>query len=223
MNKKVIILIFTTIAIIVAGIIYSSYMNSTFSLKVSFDNSQVESVKIIKHTKKDGVISDDIFLENIESDKPVRIPNQSATDEEDDNSLFFTVDYTGNGDYASGSESIPNERSVTIEIKPDYSEEKYKTLLDENIDSIKQVLLEKYPKADEYSMDAGKMTEYGEYYCTKLIHKGTYSNDSDDLRVVFQQKEGKWQVVAEPSIILTQKNNPDVPFKILSIANNYDY
>lgn len=223
MNKKVIILIFTTIAIIVAGIIYSSYMNSTFSLKVSFDNSQVESVKIIKHTKKDGVISDDIFLENIESDKPVRIPNQSATDEEGNNSLSFTVDYIGNGDYASGSESIPNERSVTIEIKPDYSEEKYKTLLDENIDSIKQVLLEKYPKADEYSMDAGKMTEYGEYYCTKLIYKGTYSNDSDDLRVVFQQKEGKWQVVAEPSIILTQKNNPDVPFKILSIANNYDY
>ena len=223
MNKKVIILIFTTIAIIVAGIIYSSYMNSTFSLKISFDNSQVESVKIIKHTKKDGVTSDDIFIENIESNKPVRIPNQSATDKKSDNSLSFTVDYTGNGDYASGSESIPNERSVTIEIKPDYSEEKYKTLLDENIDSIKQVLLEKYPKADEYSMDAGKMTEYGEYYCTKLIYKGTYSNDSDDLRVVFQQKEGKWQVVAEPSIILTQKNNPDVPFKILSIANNYDY
>ena len=65
MKKKVIILIFTTIVIIVAGIIYSSYMNSTFSLKVSFDNSQVESVKIIKHTKKDGVTSDDIFLEKI--------------------------------------------------------------------------------------------------------------------------------------------------------------
>ena len=67
------------------------------------------------------------------------------------------------------------------------------------------------------------ISSYGEYYCTKLIYKGTYSNDSDDLRVVFQQKEGKWQVVAEPSIILTQKNNPDVTFKILSIANNYDY
>jgi len=61
-----------------------------------------------------------------------------------------------------------------------------------------------------YDISSGSITETQR---VEWVHVFAYSS----------QKEGKWQVVAEPSIILTQKNNPDVPFKILSIANNYDY
>lgn len=217
----------TGIALVVLALLitisfYVKYLSSTISVTISYDNSRIEKVKIVRYTGVGEAISVDTILENIESDKTVRVPHVTTEDQRGPDQFYYKIEYTGVGDYANGYEIIDDNKPLKITLQPDYSQDKYTKMIEDSKPEIEKLIREKYPKAMDYKIDTGKMFEYGKWYCTKLIYQGEYSKSSDNLRILLKNEDGKWQLATEPNIILLQKNYSDIPQKILSIANNYD-
>jgi hypothetical protein len=79
------------------------------------------------------------------------------------------------------------------------------------------------PKISQlYVINAGSLYHHGEWYGTTLSYKGPDALSRDTLRTVLHKVNGAWEVAAPPKLVLSAKDYPDVPAKVLSAVNAID-
>lgn len=220
-RKHVIIfvVILLTLSALIAVGAYLNYLSSTFSLTISYDAMKSTNVKVEQFSGAGEAIDIKVVAENIQPAESVRLPKP---EDKLPNNYIYRVTYEGKGDFAGGSIEVPKQDKVDIAINPTFSEQYYDKMIDQNKEKIISAIKEKYPRIVEYELDKGIVMNDGEWYGTRLIYKGDVYENSDVLRIVLKNNNSNWVVMTKPDIILTQKNNPEVPLEILSQTNNYE-
>ena len=131
----------------------------------------------------------------------------------------YTLVYTGAQGYANGSQSVTlGGKKQVVSISPVYSEDHLKALLDQSSAQIHQVIAANYPNINLYVFDREALIDRGEWYIAKLVYVGADYHNSDDLRLVVQEKSDDW-VATPPAIWLTTVEYPAVPAWVLAQAN----
>lgn len=220
-RKHVIIfvVILLTLSALIAVGAYLNYLSSTFSLTINYDAMKSTNVKVEQFSGAGEAIDIKVMAENIQPAESIRLPKP---EDEFPKNYAYRVTYGGKGDFAGGSIEVPKQDKVDITINPTFSEQYYDKIIDQNKEKIISAIKEKYPRITEYELDKGIMMNDGEWYGTRLIYRGDVYENSDVLRIVLKNNNSNWVVMTKPDIILTQKNNPEVPLEILSQTNNYE-
>lgn len=113
---------------------------------------------------------------------------------------------------------IVSKETAAFEINPDYSQEYLASLLRSELATIQQVLTSSFPViANRYLILDGSLYQQGNWYATALTPIGI--DDSDVYYTVLHKVDGKWQVVARPSLYLAYADYPTIPTTILYDIN----
>lgn len=140
------------------------------------------------------------------------------------NNRTYILSYTAVSGYANGSISI-TPSTTTVKINPDYSSEKITALLDEATPAIITALHTAAPTIDQYyTISKGTLMNWGNWYFTTLVYKGSSDDESSDTLVTGLQKiNNEWKVVLFPDIIFTTSTHPDVSRSFIDAANKYRF
>lgn len=178
------------------------YLFTTHSLTVSYKDAENVVVSTV-----DG---NDIATINQSGDS-IRVANNQS----------YVVNYKGKAGYQDGSVSVDNS-AHSVNITPNYNFDKNMSLIRESQVTLQRLLVEKYPRANLYTMQSGEMYERGIWYATTLVMKNStqYPDDNNTLRVIFQKKSGSWKLVTEAEILLLSNKYPQIPHQVLVDANN---
>ena len=215
----IVVVILLTLSALIAVGAYLNYLSSTFSLTINYDAMKSTNVKVEQFSGAGEAIDIKVMAENIQPAESIRLPKP---EDEFPKNYAYRVTYGGKGDFAGGFVEVPKQDKVDITINPTFSEQYYDKIIDQNKEKIISAIKEKYPRITEYELDKGIMMNDGEWYGTRLIYRGDVYENSDVLRIVLKNNNSNWVVMTKPDIILTQKNNPEVPLEILSQTNNYE-
>ncbi|HTJ73328.1 MAG TPA: hypothetical protein VL481_01925 [Verrucomicrobiae bacterium] len=126
----------------------------------------------------------------------------------------------GNKYDSSAVSFIVEDKDMTVTINPGFSEEYLGTLLQQELSSIKSVIIAKYPQATtNFTLNDGKLYKDGTWYGTTLIQNAEAGNNGDVYRTILHKVNGTWQFAATPEIILTAPTHKDIPQDILTDLN----
>lgn len=189
------------------------------SIRVLYSPEKIRSVKIVLNTSIGEYEDSKVLYKDVKNGRDYKLNHDSDLDIGE----FYVVEYKGVGDYAGGFVKIDSmKKHNIIEITPNYKDSVNDKLITKYKDSIYKALSNEFPNMHLYKIDKGGMLDDGRWYYTKLIYQGEDYSKSDTLRVVLEYKKDQWVIATKPDLILTQVNNPDIPFEVLSKANNYD-
>jgi hypothetical protein len=165
--------------------------------------------------------SADIYLSEGEghapsSDKPViSISSSREVKLKRDDYVLVTKP---NADYGSQTLFFSlNNGKVSLDVKPNYSQQKLISLLAGEQDAINNSYAAKYQRVGGYSLQNGQLFKDGAWYGGLVVPL----SGGDTLRIVMQKKDGKWTVVTDPpEIVLSSVVYPDIPKEILQALNS---
>lgn len=205
-NKKFIALVIGLISLVVIIVVYVSYINSKQTIVVSYKN--VAGVTLTQTDDEQKLGQKTVINKSGE-----KLNISKGT---------YLLNYTGSEGFATDSQVVYLQNSpVSISLDPDFSDKKLSTLLDEQFETIKSVLTEKYANINQYVVAKGKLYKKGEWYGTTLQYNGTDEFNYDSLRLVMNKKNDKWVLVTDPpSISLGSQSYPNVPIDVLRDVNN---
>lgn len=219
MSKQNIIKIIISIIVLILIIFIPLKLKTGSTVRVLYSTEKIKSVKITLNTALGEYYSSKTLHKNVKNGKDYNLDHEDSLDEGE----YYTIDYKGAGDYADGYLYIKSmKKHNIIEITPNYKDSVNDKLITKYKDSIYKALSNEFPNMHLYKIDKGGMLDDGRWYYTKLIYQGEDYSKSDTLRVVLEYKKDQWVIATKPDLILTQVNNPDIPFEVLSKANNYD-
>lgn len=148
---------------------------------------------------------------------------------------IYIVKFTGSSDYQEETKSIHIVKSTEIKTPGlKYTEAKLSQLLVSEKPSIQNVITPVLPNAG-YQIDSEKLLETGDWYGTRLkpsdwsdpIHAAKYTiqniGTEDMLRVILKKENGKWKLVAGPSIIFSIDDYPDIPQDVIRSTNKLGF
>ena len=186
------------------------YYNSFTTLSVSWADIDRVEVYEINSSK-----------ENQDSPPPVKTIHRSGDTVKLHKGRYF-VYFIGDPGYESRYRPADlSDGPRVINFKPNYSDDHLRTQLKAELPTILSVLRNTLPALASYQVQEGQLYSRGEWYGTTLVYKGNDIFNSDTLRLVMHQVDGKWLLVTgQPNIGLSKFDYPDVPKAILSSVNN---
>jgi hypothetical protein len=106
-------------------------------------------------------------------------------------------------------------------VEPYFSESKLKTLLEPQKSAIQSAATSAYPRiTGRYIFEDEKLFHFGDWYGATLKYVGTDRNNADSLLVVMKKEGTNWKIVTRPpSLIVSQKDYPDIPLDIANSLN----
>lgn len=209
-TKSIVIITTLTLMLFIAGGLVVRYLQSYRQLTVHFSDAQ-SLVLIDSSTTQDTNHIEDITIPNSHSPQTVRVPVGRT---------FFLL-YKGNEGYADGDVLISSGDS-SVEVIPEYSQERYQSIINDSLKAIESVLIKEYPKFDQlYSVKDSRARNRGQWIAMILEYKGDDSRNSDDLRVLFKMVDGEWSLAAGPDIVLSSTKNPNIDLDILNWSNSF--
>lgn len=112
-------------------------------------------------------------------------------------------------------------QDITVTIDPSFSANHLNRILATEQTAINKKITDSYPNAiTGFELKRGQLYKEGEWYATILIQKTAGRGDEPDIyRTVLKKENGQWVIKAKPTIVLSTKVYPDVPFEILSTVN----
>lgn len=205
-NKKFVALVIGLVSLIVIVVVYVSYINSKQTIVVSYKNISGVTLTQTDDEQKLG-------QKTVISKSGEKLNISKGT---------YLLNYTGRESYASDSQVVYLQNNpVSVSLDPDFSDKKLSTLLDEQFETIKSVLNEKYTNINQYVVAKGKLYKKGEWYGTTLQYNGNDEFNYDSLRLVMNKKDDKWTLVTDPpSISLSSQSYPTIPIDVLRDVNN---
>jgi len=207
-NRRIIFIVSVFIVFVISLFTYVSYLNSQQYVTLVFSN--VSKITLDKIGSQNGASSVGVVVRG--SDKKIKISKGD-----------YLLNYSANNGFASDSFTLPvGDTPVTKTINPDYSTEKYSSVLSQEKPTIDSVLFSKYPNlASLYDIQTGKLYEKGNWYATTLLYKGDDYFNYDTLRVVMEKENNQWVIKTDPpDINLDSLTYPNIPIEILKDVNN---
>ena len=135
----------------------------------------------------------------------------------------YSIVTKANNEYQEYSQQFTVvDQPINLEITPSYSPAKLQSTLASERTAILQAITTAYPQIESlYTIETGWLYEKGDWYATKLVHKGG-GNQSDTLRLVAQKQDGSWKVITNPpDITVSQAQYPDIPQAVVTDINNF--
>jgi len=207
MNKNPLIILLTTLVLVLVGIGILFYYQSFKNVTLNFKQPEL-SVTIYQKVSKDKQAEVGKFTESGQ----VRL--QSGT---------YTVVPSGNLYSPEPIEFKVEKEDITIDVNPNFSSSYRKSLLAEQLSTIKSVIVSAYPDViDGFVINDGEIYEQGQWYATTLVQKAQGSDEGDVYRMVLKKENDKWKIVARPALVLSIKTYPNIPKDILSSVNAKD-
>lgn len=154
--------------------------------------------------------------------KPVKTITTSGEKITVSKDVRYKITYKGATGYASGEMDIDN-RKDTVTIKPYYSVEKLDSLLtDLDVISLHSKIRDSYLAAalSSYTIQRGRLYNFGEWYSTSLVYNQGYNETSDTLHIIAKKTTKGWEIVAGPNITFNKIYTPTVPIDILQSINS---
>lgn len=211
MRRKIVLL--SLAALLVVGLFaYFRYKNSFGSVEVNIDQQVSASIYV-------AVAENEHQAEEESDTKPVATFIGSFKGKLKKG--FYVLVTEGGGDYIG--ESINFEVSsepAVLNVSPAYSDEKLKSLLEEERPAITEALKAKYPTLPEgYKIVDGQLFGRGVWYGGLLKHSN--SKKYDTLRYIAGKQSGQWTILTNPpDIVLSSVIYPDLDKEILRAVNN---
>lgn len=116
--------------------------------------------------------------------------------------------------------------SKTVRVDPTLSDEYYAQILNDEKSAIHKVITSTYPdrfkkgNVFEYKFVREQIYLEGDWYGAVLGAKLSDPRDvGDNYRLVLHKTDGKWKIVAQPELVLSAIENPDIPKSILDDIN----
>lgn len=113
------------------------------------------------------------------------------------------------------------DKDVSVTIDPSFSANHLNQILATEQAAINKKITDSYPAViPNFELKNGQLYKEGQWYATILIQKTAGRGDEPDIyRTVLKKENGQWVIKAKPTISLSAKVYPDVPFEILSTVN----
>lgn len=205
-NKKFIALVLGLVSLVVVTFVYVSYINSKQTIVIKYKNISKVTLTETNDEQKLG-------QKTVINKSGEKLNISKGT---------YLLNYTGTEGYASDSQVVYlQDNPMKISLDPDFSDEKLSTLLNEQLETIKSVLNEKYKNMTQYVVAKGMLYKKGEWYGTTLQYNGSDEFNYDSLRLVMNKRDGTWVVITDPpSISLSAQSYPTVPIDVLRDVNN---
>lgn len=198
--RRYIILGLLVLFIAIGAIGLASYFASTHSLSVSLNDAK--SAKLLTLDKKSTVATFD-------NSGSARVANDIA----------FILTYTANEGFSDGSVNV-EQNAEAITVTPDFSTERYKSIIASSMPEVTANIKKAYPNVEDiYTITPGAMKDRGEWFTVKLLYKGEYDFNSDNLKLLLHKKSSGWELSTKPEISFSTADYPDIPQVILSWAN----
>lgn len=113
------------------------------------------------------------------------------------------------------------DKDISVTVDPGFSSTYLSSLLQQELSTIKSVLLAKYPFISTgYKLNDGKLYEDGTWYGTTLVQNAEAGNNGDVYRTVMHKVNGTWQFAATPSLIISIPEHKDIPKDIITDLNS---
>jgi hypothetical protein len=204
-NLRRIVVSFVVLIIVSVGLFITfRYIQSHKTIDIVFSNAsevkvvEFRTLKPVKTIPKSG--------EKITISKDVR----------------YKITYKGNDGYASGEIDVDN-RKDTVTIKPYYSVEKLDSLLtDIDVITIHSKIRDSYipTTLSSYTIQRGRLYNFGEWYGTSLVYNQGYNEVSDTLHIIAKKTAQGWEIFADPNITFNRFDSPTIPIDILQSVSN---
>lgn len=113
------------------------------------------------------------------------------------------------------------ERAIPVSTSLKTEQQNKKPQLSTELPEITRLLIVSYPKIEsDYTIADATLYEDGKWFGATLRYKGTDIANRDTLRVLMENKSGKWIVRTKPPVpLLSTKTYPDVPKSVLQDIN----
>lgn len=102
------------------------------------------------------------------------------------------------------------KRQIYISRTPEYLASVKQSEGDEITESAKNQL-QKWLSLYDISPDSVVVVDDGSWAVVKLTYKGSVTLARDSLFAILHKKDGSWQVVAGPEIVISKPDHPDIP------------
>ena len=209
MNKKVVKSVVVCLSAAIAVVAGVSFIRWQLSFcDVSFElSSEVSSIVI--HKIEDDYTESSEEVARISENKTLRIKAGSYEIIPDGNNIdtspiMFTADKTVG----------------VIKIDPFYSGDYLGELLNKEQQFIHQVLLDYSKLISEYEISSETLYAHGEWYGAILSLRDYDPREGVDFyRVIMHKEGGTWKVAAEPSIVFSYSEYPDIPKHVINDVN----
>ncbi|HEY5695644.1 MAG TPA: hypothetical protein VIQ80_02310 [Candidatus Saccharimonadales bacterium] len=213
MNRRTITLLIITgivaIALIIGGVLfqyYASFHKVTIEIKrpeLTVDiyraNPNAEEMDATSGTKI--TTTSETKTLSLQADKYYVLPQG---DKYDNSAIPFTI----------------KDKDATISVNPGFSNTYLTSLLQQELSTVKSVMLTKYPFITTgFKLNDGKLYEDGTWYGTTLIQNADPGSNGDVYRTVLHKVNGTWQFVATPAIIISTLDHKDIPETVLNDLN----
>lgn len=109
----------------------------------------------------------------------------------------------------------------SVDLNPSYSQTRLDSLLEENLTTLRTLLISSYPQINKsFELAKGKLYREGQWYATTITQLPENRGDTGDIyHVILLKKDGQWSIVHKPTLVLTTTEFKDVPLDILQDAN----
>lgn len=116
-----------------------------------------------------------------------------------DEASTYSVAYSAENGYESGSKSFDVNTTVTVTVNPYLSTDQLSSLLGTESSAIHSAILASYPGVTSlYTITSEHLYQYGDWYGAKLVYKGNDIFNSDNLKIVAHKQGNTWQIVSNP-------------------------
>ena len=128
----------------------------------------------------------------------------------------YIVKYSGSVDSRDEYTTIKVDKAMKITTpKLSYTQTKLDQLLPTEKPAIQNAISSSY-KVPGYTINDYKIYQQGDWSSARLIYKDA---SRDNLRVILNKVNGKWQILAGPMFIVSILDNPSIPQEVIRTAN----
>lgn len=133
----------------------------------------------------------------------------------------YTVKYRGDERFADGEVVVGIDVSE-ITIEPAFSSSVLADIYRDEQASIESVIYEEYPDIEAlYDITNDRLYQRGEWYGATLTYSGDSLFNRDNLGIILQKTDGKWQLITKPPMpSVNIYTYPDTPINLLQSVND---
>lgn len=209
------IITFAAILILVIGVkLGLDYLNSFQKATITYDTEIIKKLEIYPAANtRNSLQPTGDALQTITSGQEVTLKKG-----------LYALKPTGPKINSDLIEVTLGDQPVSKELDVDFSDNYLASQLTKELDAITaSIHASNGGIARLYRINNGKLYHHGEWFGTTLSYGGSDSLSRDTLRLVAKKQDGTWKVLTNPpQIMLSIKQFPDIPERILGKVNDID-
>jgi|GEM_PF-2542150 len=215
------LLVFLGVVAIAFSIGLTIYLRSFNDLTINFSEKSSGVIVDVYNTGPDTVdeaqqINDkNLVASDIKSNQKLRLKKDS-----------YSIVSKKNDSFAAFNQKVSlYQGDVEVLVEPFFSESRLNDILNVNKGSIQSSAISSYPRIDgRYIFENEKIFHFGDWYGATLKYIGPDVNNADPLLIVLKREGSNWKVITRPpSLLVSQKDYPEIPLDIADQLNQRVY